>query len=813
MKFHHAHRLSAPSAFFFVLLLLLSSCSITKNLDKGEYLLRRNRVQVMAEAEKGNFTTDELVRYYRQKPNKRMFRVVAFHAAAYNFGESIHLSDSAGFSKVRKWGWKRKNRFRNWIMENGEAPVILDTMAVERTTTQLASFLFTRGHFSAQAEGQVTYRKKKAVVTYIVYPGEGHNIRNYRVDIPSEGIRKLYQEKENQSLIRNGMPYDEKVFQQERDRITRLLKDSGYYHFNKAYIVIEVDTFIDGNFADVFLKILDQSFYDEEVKDSLIVKPHVRSRIGRIFINPEYEGVFVQKDYQLIPVEIENRKTGQKSNYHFYASGAMDYKPHILIRNILLEPGQIYCLRDVERTYLHLSDLGNFSNISITFRDSPDPPAGHDTTVLWLDCSISMSRLSQQAYDVRMDVTNRAGDPGLSSYLVYQNRNLFRGAELMTLSLKGALEVQKILDKDQMAHTIINNLPFNTVELGADADFRIPKFVIPFRLAGLPKTFKPKTRLSAGVNFQERPDYKRYILKVTSGYEWQFRQNTTMAVNPFELNSVSIFPDPSFIEKINALNDERLKNSYSDHIITAITYSMIIDNQGGAARNRYSFIRINLESAGFVLDLFRDRLNYSVSEEGMAMIFNLPYAQYIRGDIDYRQFFRLRQKDHLFATRLYLGLGNPYSNMDVLPFEKSFYVGGANGIRAWPVRTIGPGSYHDENNLTRFDRTGDLGLEASIEYRFPIYSSFHGALFLDGGNVWLKNKNDKYPGGEIAMDRFLSEIAIGSGFGLRFVTFFVIRLDAGIKLRDPGKPSGERWMFDQIRLKNINWNFAIGYSI
>lgn len=791
---------------------LLSGCSITRSLDENQVLLHRNTIRIVKSDSTHNFSTSDLHSYVRQNPNKRIFRLIPFHAAAYNFGEGINIPDSSGFSGFRKWGWKRKYRFREWVMKNGEAPVVLDTSATDRTVNQFESFMFTKGHFNASAWREITYHKRKARVIYTLSPGAGHTIREVFTEIPSPEVKRQF-ESSTPSLIRKGAPYDEKVFQQERDRITRILKDSGFFHFSKAYILLEVDTFLPGNELDVYLRILDQSFYGSGDKDSVITRPHMRSRINKIFLNPEFEGVFAEKSYQVVPVDIESNKSGELIRYYLLTMGNPEYNPQNLIRNILMEPGQWYSLSDVEKSYLYLSDLNNFGNITITFTDAAAGDHPEDTTVLWLDCTINMSKMLRQSYELRLDATNRAGDPGVSTHFVYQNRNLLKGAEVMSLSLKGALEVQKILDKEQVETTIFDNLPFNTVELGADLDIRIPRFFAPIPQSRLPKSVRPRTRFAGGVNFQERPDYKRYIVKVTSGYEWQLRSNMSMSFNPFEINSVSIFPDPSFVKKIEALNDQRLKNSYSDHIITAMTWSVILDKQNNRSKNHYSFLRFNIESAGWIVNAFRKSLNYAVNDQGIAMVFNIPYAQYFRTDIDYRQFFKLRQKDQLLAARFYLGIGNPYGNMDVLPFEKSFYVGGGNGIRAWPVRTIGPGSFTDVNELIRFDRSGDFGLETSFEYRFPMYSTFHGALFFDAGNVWLKNRNDKYPGGEFVPSDFFRELALGTGLGIRIVTFFVIRVDAGIKLHDPSKPEGERWVIDQINLKRVNWNFGIGYSI
>lgn len=794
-------------------MVLMSACSVSRKLDEGQYLLKKNKLEITETKEKQNFTQSELERYYRQKPNKKMLMVIPFYVTAYKFGNSISLPDSTGFTKFRKWGWKRKSKFKTWVMSNGEPPVILDTTAADRTLEQFVSFMFTRGHFYGEASRKIEYRKKKAFVHYKVNPRFAYSIRNVFTDIPTEDIRTLYEGIHSLSPVKPGRKYDEKMLQQERDRITRVLKDSGFYHFNKAYITFEVDTFITGRQLDLYMKILDQSFYQEENHDHVITRHHQRSRIRNVYINPEYEGLFVQKEFTIFPVGVISSNKKDTLTYYIYTAGQIDHSPEMLIRNILIEPGDLYCLKEVEQTYLYLSDLSNFGNITISFNNAPAPSDAADTTVMWLDCIITMEKLSRQSYELRMDLTHRAGDPGVSSNLVFQNRNLFKGAEVMSLAFKGALEVQKILDKGQEVGSIIPRLPFNTLELGIEADIRIPKFFAPIPQSAFPKAFKPRTRFSGGFNYQERPDYKRYVLKITSGYEWQFNQNVAMALNPLEINAVSINPDPAFVAKINALNDQRIKNSYTDHLITALTFSTVIDKQQSRNKTHYSYARFNIESAGLLVNAFRNEFSYPLNEQGVAMIFHIPYAQYLRTDIDYRQFFRLRQRDHLLAARLYLGLGNPYGNMSVLPFEKSFFVGGANGIRAWATRTLGPGSYNDEKSITKFDRTGDLGIETSFEYRFPVYGNIHSALFLDAGNVWFKNRNENFPGGEFRPKTFLSEMAVGTGFGVRIVSFFVIRIDVGIKIHDPSLPEGERWTTDHFKLKRVNWNFGIGYSI
>ena len=795
---------------FGLLIAVTTGCSITRNLDDHQQLLNRNSIRVMGDEEKHNFRASELERFHQQRPNRKMLWVIPFHAAAYNYGERINIADSTDYSNVRKWFWMRRYNYKNWILKNGEAPVVFDTAAASRTLHQFESFLFTRGHFHATADKVVTpTRRKRVNVTYNIFPGPGHTVREIHADIPTPAVQKLYEKHLANARIHEGMPYNERMLQDERGRITRLLRENGYYHFDKAYILIEVDTFMPGNQLDIYFRIRDQTFVDPENAQNLITKSHIPARIRNIYVNPEFEGVFAQRELRYIPVEYDKDGSGETKTYHFYSSGNDRFKQQVLIRNIFLEPGQLYDVRDVERTYLQLTDLANFSSVSITFTNA-DTMISHLDTVILIDCRINLMRMQRQYYEINLDATNRAGDPGITSYFVYQNRNLFRGAEVMSLSLKGALETQKIADQEPDEHML---LWFGTMEFGADVDIRVPRFVAPFNLARLSKSFNPRTRFSGGFNYQERTDFKRYVFKLNSGYEWQYKHNIFMTFYPFEINAVSIFPTKEFQQKIEELNDPRLRNAYSDHIIAASRVIMMIDNQGSRTRRSFSYMRFTFESAGLLVNSLRNPLGYTRNDEGFATLFNIPYAQYLRGDIDYRHFLRLRRKDQMLAARIYIGIGNPYGNMNVLPFEKSFYVGGTNGLRAWPMRTVGPGSFGDQSAALRFDRSGDMAFESSIEYRFPMYGNIHGAAFLDAGNVWLKNPNPRFPGGEFQLENFFNELALGTGFGFRIVTFFVIRVDAGVKLHDPSRMPGERWVANEISLRKINWNFGIGYSI
>jgi hypothetical protein len=312
------------------------------------------------------------------------------------------------------------------------------------------------------------------------------------------------------------------------------------------------------------------------------------------------------------------------------------------------------------------------------------------------------------------------------------------------------------------------------------------------------------------VSYQNRPDYERYITNGSFGYRWAAKEFTNHVLTPLEINSVSIFPDSAFVNRLEELNDQRLLNQYTDHFIMSANYTYIFNNQQLNQVKNFTFFRWNIESAGNVLSAASRLTNAPKNEDGYYSVWNIPFSQYLRSDIDFRYYWALR-KDYTLVYRNLVGVGVPYGNSDVLPFEKGFYAGGSNSMRGWNYRTLGPGSFVD-TLAENFERMGDLTIQANLEYRFPIYKWFQGALFTDIGNIWLLNENESYNGGQFQLKNFISELAIDAGFGLRLdLSFFIFRIDAATPFRDPSYPLGQRWRFDKMQLKNVVWNFGIGY--
>jgi len=471
-----------------------------------------------------------------------------------------------------------------------------------------------------------------------------------------------------------------------------------------------------------------------------------------------------------------------------------------------MEPMQIYRQSDEKNTYKQLSGLPLFGYTSINFKEVADKSSTPDSLKNYLDCSINLVRRPVQSFSVETEGTTSGGKLGMNGNFVYQNLNIFRGAEVLTFKLTGGVEWQQggVAKKNNVL------LFFNTFETGAEVSLDFPKFLLPVSQDRIPKLLRPRTTIKTGTNFQNRPDYKRYVTNISFGYNWRSKEFVGHSLTPIEINSVSIFPDSAFIQKINALNDPRLKNQYTDHFIMAIKYSYLYNDQVRNKVKNFTFFRWNFESAGNLLDFGNSILNTPKNENGLYTVWNIPYSQYLRSDIDFRYYFTFSENSTLVYRNLF-GLGVPMGNSVVLPFEKGFYGGGTNDMRGWKYRSLGPGSYQD-TSTTYFEKMGDIILEANLEYRFPVYGFLKGALFTDFGNIWLLNNSESYPGGKFNFNEILNEIAIDGGIGFRFdFSFFIFRIDGAAPLRDPAMPKGSRWQLSSLQMKDVIWNFGIGY--
>ena len=337
-----------------------------------------------------------------------------------------------------------------------------------------------------------------------------------------------------------------------------------------------------------------------------------------------------------------------------------------------------------------------------------------------------------------------------------------------------------------------------------------PRFLSPIKLHRFVSEYQPRTLLSTGYNVQIRPLYSRYIGLATFGYNWKTTNTIEHVLTPLNLNIVKVLPTDIFALLLDFETNQRIKDQYTDHLILGLNYSFIFNNQNiKKSTNDFFYFKFDVETSGNLLSLFDNTDIMSMSDDYYE-IMGIRYSQFFKYQFDFR-FYHYFNSKHTFAMRFMYGQGIAYGNSIDIPFERSFYAGGTNGMRGWRFRGLGPGEFKNEYGLD-IEHIGDLQLETNFEYRFPIYGFVKGALFSDMGNIWTLSNNEAFPGGQFKFDKFYKQIAVDAGFGLRFdFSFFLIRLDVAAPLCDPAYDEGERWRISKLQWSDVVWNFGIGY--
>jgi outer membrane protein assembly factor BamA len=408
-----------------------------------------------------------------------------------------------------------------------------------------------------------------------------------------------------------------------------------------------------------------------------------------------------------------------------------------------------------------------------------------------------------QSYSADLEGTNSSGNIGGAVNLNYQHINLFGNAEVLDIKLHGALESIKSED----------NKYSRTEEYGVETNIKFPKFLIPVRTENFIKKYNPKTILTLSYNHQSRPDFIRTVLNAGFGYTWKETKYKEHILRPLEINFVRIpNTSPSFDSIISGTY---LESSYRDHLITNMSYSYIYNNQNLKKNRDFMFFRWNAESAGNLMSLFNSKLKYvSDSVQSYYQFLGIQYSQYLKTDVEYK-FYKIINPTSNIVYRLFGGVAYPYGNARAIPFEKRYFSGGANGLRGWQVRSVGPGSDTANVSVGNYpNSTSDIKLEANLEYRFKLFWKLEGALFVDAGNIWSIREEEGHPGGTFKWDSFYKELAVDTGLGVRFdFSFFLFRTDIGMKLRDPSLPLGDRWILSTQSLgaNDFVFNIGIGY--
>ncbi len=752
----------------------MSSCALNRFVPEGKCLVQSNKVTI--EEKKTDISKSELSSYIALKPYKGPLQ-----------------------TRFPTWVWYKAERrpnskFWQWMNRSfGREPIYYDEAGANKSANQMTRYLDNVGYFHSKVSHTVKKKGKRAKVTYHVYPSNPYYVNKIDRVIDDTLIKRYIMRDSAKFELKEGDIYNAYKLNNQREVITERMKNSGYYFFSRDDIYYEVDSNFMNHTLSVTMKLKN---------NELAFKKYY---INKISIYPDFS-IFRMNDRPVDSITLTQEVGRRKRINHlnFYYFNAQKVKPQSFLRSIQILEGMPYNQRSVTNTYRALGNFRLFSNVNIEF----DTVKVASDTLNRLDCRITMQQNDVHSFTLQGEGTNSDGDLGIKGSLAYSNRNIFHGAETFQLSLKGGLEAQKIIGTEASES---EKRIFNTWELGITASLLFPKFLGPFSSITLARDYQPTTTMSLGFNAQTRYYYSRYITTASYSYDWKTNYRLAQALSPLYLNSVKIANiNPIFQQYLDNETSQRKKAQYTSHLLMGLRYSLTYNTQSINKSGSFFYLRADFETSGNLISLFNKTKIVSTNANGQHEIFGIPYAQYVRSSFDIRQHLDLGAETWL-VMRQFVGIGVPYGNSQDLPFERSFYGGGANGLRGWLYRTVGPGGYVPVSD--DIEKTGDLQLEFNTELRFPVYNIINGAVFVDAGNIWTFHPNESMPNAEFKFDSFYKQIALDAGIGIRLdVSFLLLRFDIAYAMRNPyPNDSGSHWNFGNLQANNIRLQAGIGY--
>ena len=724
MSFTRLYKFLSPLLLSLVLFVVIA-CSSDKLIPDGKYLLDK----VELRSDKKDINTSLLMQYVHQKGNSRWFSFFKIPLGAY----AMSGKDST------RW-------INRTLKKMGEEPVVYDTLQAHLSCEDLRVALQNMGYMNASVDLDKKIRGKKLTAIYNIHPGEPYMIDKFSYDIEDSIVAKVLAP---HLLSDHNQPKQFTVssLDEERKRLTHILNDSGYYRFNKDFIYYTADSTLGRQHVNV----------------TLHLSKYVEGSGSKPTLHPRY----IIKDVNFIP--------GDSTGFHLRKS--------VLEENTLIEKGKYFSATDLQKTYNSFSRLGAVHYTNINFHEVPH----YDSLVIgksfayttsatrYLNADIQISNNKPNTISFQPEGTNTAGDLGAAAILSYQNRNLFRGSEILSLDFRAAFEAIRGLEGYKNS---------NYEEYDVQARLQFPRFLAPFVTRNFRRRSSATSEVSVGWNLQNRPEFHRRVFSSAWRYHWI--NSVHHLTYDFDLLDVSYVYMPWISE---TFKQDYLDNATTRNAILRYNYQdlFILRTGFGLHYSSASHVyRLNVEFAGNLLNGLGSIFDFKRNSQGKRTLFNIAYAQYAKFDFDYTQILRFDERNSL-ALHGGLGVAFPYGNSTVLPFEKRYFSGGANSVRGWGVRELGPGRFRGVDGRIDFiNQTGDMKLDLNAEYRSHLFWKFDGAAFIDAGNIWtLRNYNDQ-PGGQFRFKDFYKQIAFAYGLGIRLnLDYFVLRLDGGMKAINP----------------------------
>lgn len=762
--------------YFLFVIIVIAGCSNTKHLPKGDLLYTGGKVTIndslMPKKEK-KALKKELEDLLRPKPNSNFFGL-RFKLYFYNLaGEP-----------------KKEKGFRSWLRNKvGEPPVLFSQVDLDYNADILQNYMENRGYFKTRTSADSISKNKRAKAIYTVTTKKQFKIKNviFPSDSASNQLEKDIARLKRRTLLKSGNPYDLDVIKAERERIDQRLKNRGYYYFNPDYILIKVDSTVGNYQVDLRLVIKDKT--PDEAKQVY--------KIDKIIAYPNYSLTNNQDSITASPSAIERYKDIT------IIDSAHTFRPIIYDKTLFFHRGDTYSRRDHNLSLNRLINLGTFKFVKNEFKPS-------DSLKNTLDVYYYLTPQRKKSINQTTTAkTNSANYNGAEISISWSNRNTFRAAEILSVSVFGGMEIQ----------VAGQNKGYNVYRVGGETSLVWPRFITPFHVKDS-SAYVPKTKASLSYEFQKR--IRLYALnnfRAQFGYLWKNNVHTEQQLYVTDVNYVSpANVTQEYYDRINEADTTQraaLRKVIQKQLIFGPTYSfMYTDTDLKRKRNTF-YYKGTIELAATITGLVT-----GAKASDPVTILNVPFSQFAKTEQDFRYYLKLNEKSQI-ATRIIAGIGYPYGNSTSLPYIRQFFIGGVNSIRAFRARSIGPGGYVDPNqNSNSFlpDQSGDIKLEMNAEYRAQLYRIFHGAVFVDAGNIWLWNKDPNRPGAEFS-SKFTNQMAVGTGLGLRLdLSFLVVRADLAFPLRRPAVTEGSPWVINQIDVGSRSWrkenlvlNIGIGY--
>ncbi|MEZ4797391.1 MAG: BamA/TamA family outer membrane protein [Flavobacteriaceae bacterium] len=839
--------------FLVFTLSFITSCNVLKRVNENDQLLVQNTIVVDGKKEK----SEDLNNLVYQQPNNKLLGI-PLRLHIYNLARperdslfDAWLNENPKRKKRLEKRYSKKQvdklkessiGFNNWLKKTGEAPVVIDTTRTNRTKINLEKYYFKNGWFNREVTYSIdSVGKQRATITYNVERKTPYILDSISTKIASPVIDSLYQLNKSESILKNGDQFRDINYTNERERLTNIFRNSGAFYFSQDYITFENDTILPDKKVNVELQIANRIIRNE---DSVA---HVPFKLYKI------------KEVNIITDEnVQNQGTTFSDsivykNYNLFSYDKMGYRSKAITDAIFINKNTYFSDLDRTRTYRYLNNLNTFKYPNIEYIENPN-----DTT-LTANIILSPRKKYGLGFDINISQSN-IQSIGLSFSTSLRIRNIFRGAETLEISGLGAIGASK--DGSN------NDDPFFDInEFGGDVKLIIPRFFFPFKTDKIiPKYMSPSTRITLGFTSQTNIGLDKQTVNGIFNYRWNpkptlnhsldlfnaqyvrnlnpanyfnvyqnsFNRLENIALNTYSTPSEFISIDnngnesliksksdefinlvlqdnafqssnPNDYKTVNNI-DERKKRLTEDNLILASNFSYILDKRESLFDKSFSIFRAKLELAGNLLANASNLIGLTKNSENRYEIFGVAFSQYVKTELDYVKHWSLGRNNE-FATRAFVGIAIPYGNSNSIPFSRSFFAGGANDNRAWTAYNLGPGSSDSNNEFNE----ANLKLAFSLEHRYNLFGDLNGAFFVDIGNIW--NVLDSEEDTKATFDNLksLKDIAVGSGFGLRYdFGFFVLRGDIGFKTYDPSYGEQNRW-FNDFNFKNAVYNIGINY--